>query len=104
MKEEGKYFNVNRGGGLSPILFNCALKELFRKLNWKEKGITINGKVPTAPQIRVTFYNDNIRPLHTFVCKHNFPRIQAIVSVTKIEVENSRYNFISSANYCMVSN
>lgn len=31
---KGKYFNVNRGLKQgSPILFNFALKELFRKLN-----------------------------------------------------------------------
>lgn len=44
---EGEYFEVKKGvkqgDPLSSILFNCALEEIFRKLNWEGKGINVNG-------------------------------------------------------------
>jgi len=35
---------VRQGDPLSPNVFNCALEEIFRKINWENKGIKINGK------------------------------------------------------------
>lgn len=44
----GEYFKIERGVAqgdpLSPVLFNCALEPIFRKLDWEGKGININGK------------------------------------------------------------
>jgi len=34
-----------RGGDpLSPVLLNCALQEVFRSLNWENRGISRNGE------------------------------------------------------------
>ncbi len=45
---EGPKFNINKGvrqgDPLSPLLFNCALDKIFKHLDWKDKGIKINGK------------------------------------------------------------
>ncbi len=45
---EGNYFEIKKGvkqgDPLSLILFNSALEEVFNKVNWKQKGININGK------------------------------------------------------------
>ena len=35
---------MGQGDPLSPILFNCALEQIFRKLDWENKGVNINGK------------------------------------------------------------
>ena len=35
---------VRQGDPLSPILFNSALEEVFKNLNWEKKGININGE------------------------------------------------------------
>ncbi len=41
-------FNINKwvrqGDPLSPLLFNGPLDEVFKYLNWEEKGIKINGR------------------------------------------------------------
>ncbi len=45
----GLYFQIKKGvrqgDPLSPILFNTALEEIFRNLEWKDKGLIINGKL-----------------------------------------------------------
>ncbi len=42
----GNSFEINKGVGqgdpVSPLLFNCALDEIFKNLNWENKGIKIN--------------------------------------------------------------
>jgi hypothetical protein len=44
-KESGK-FKIQKGvrqrDTLSPKLFNAGLEQVFRRLNWDNKGITIN--------------------------------------------------------------
>lgn len=44
----GDYFNIQKGvkqgDPLSPLIFNCALEEVFRDLNWKNKGLKIDGE------------------------------------------------------------
>ena len=39
----GEYFKmgngVKQGDPLSPLLFNCTLEEIFRNIDWAEKGI-----------------------------------------------------------------
>lgn len=35
---------VRQGDPLSPPLFSCLLEEIFRKLNWSDKGVSINGE------------------------------------------------------------
>lgn len=48
-EKTGEYFcitkGVKQGDPLSPLLFICALEEVFRKLNWEQKGIKINGEI-----------------------------------------------------------
>ncbi len=43
---------VKQGDPSSPLLFNCALEEIFRLLDWGGKGLNINGKriSPSPPQ------------------------------------------------------
>jgi len=46
-KESGKFKiqkGVRQGDTLSPKLFNAGLEQVFRRLNWDNKGITINGE------------------------------------------------------------
>ena len=44
----GEYFQIQKGirqgDPLSPILFNVALEEIFKKINWEGRGIPINGE------------------------------------------------------------
>ncbi len=39
--KEGKYLKISKevkqGDPLSPLLFNCALEDVFRNINWEEK-------------------------------------------------------------------
>ena len=46
-KVEGQYFEIKRearqGYPLSPILLNSMLEEIFRNLDWKDRGINVNG-------------------------------------------------------------
>ncbi len=35
---------VRQGDTLSPKLFNAGLEQVFRRLNWENKGIQINGE------------------------------------------------------------
>ncbi len=48
MDERGREFQISRGARqgdpLFPSLFNCVLEDIFRKLNWEQKGIKINGE------------------------------------------------------------
>ncbi len=45
---EGEYFDIKKGvkqgDPLSPALFNCALEEVLKKMEWEQKGLNINGK------------------------------------------------------------
>ncbi len=44
----GEYFSikkgVRKGDPLSPILFNSSLEEIFRNLEWEDRGLNLNGK------------------------------------------------------------
>ena len=46
--KEGRYFKVKRGvrqgDPMSSALFNCLLEEIFRTLEWNDKGINTNGE------------------------------------------------------------
>ena len=35
---------VRQGDTLSPNMFNSGLEQVFRRLNWQDKGININGE------------------------------------------------------------
>ncbi len=35
---------VRQGDTLSPNMFNSGLEQLFKRLNWQDKGININGE------------------------------------------------------------
>lgn len=35
---------MKQGEPLSPVLFNCALEEIFKKISWTMKGLVINGE------------------------------------------------------------
>ncbi len=45
--KEVRLFNIKKGvkerDPLSPLLFNCALEEGFRGLDWEGKGLNISG-------------------------------------------------------------
>lgn len=44
----GPFFNIKKGvkqgDPLSPLIFSCALEQVFRNLEWEKNGIVINGK------------------------------------------------------------
>ena len=35
---------VRQGDPMSPKLFNAVLEDIFRRLNWEDRGVKINGK------------------------------------------------------------
>ena len=35
---------VRQGDPISPKLFNAVLEDIFRRLNWKDRGVKISGK------------------------------------------------------------
>lgn len=41
---------VKQGDPLTPVLFNCALQEIFRNLNWENKGIKVDGEMLSNPR------------------------------------------------------
>ena len=47
---------VRQGDTLSPKLFNAGLEQVFRMLNWDNKGITINGEKLNHSDLPTTLY------------------------------------------------
>lgn len=46
--KEGEYFDIKKGvrqrDPVSLLLFNCILEEVFKELEWNNKGLNINGQ------------------------------------------------------------
>lgn len=86
---EGECFplrkGVKQGDPLSPILFNCALEEIFRNLKWEERGIKIE-----AEKLNNLRFADNV-----VVVAENFEELELMLKelTQKSREASSEINF-----------
>ena len=83
LEKNGPYLPINRGvkhgDPLSPALFNCTLEDLFRKVNWTNKCIQINGR-----------YRNNLRFADDLVLIGS-SKIELTEMINEINPEDKKY-------------
>ncbi len=82
---------VKQGDPLSPLLFNCALQEIFRTINCEGKGININGE-----NLRNLRFADDV----TLIAKNEDELIELLKDLDK----NARITGLEMNMWCVLGN
>ena len=84
---------INRGiwqsNTMSPVLFTTCLQDLFRRLNWEEKGIKVYGEHLSSLKFadHIFLFADNLETLHKMIEELQKENIKAGLNINIAKTE-----------------
>ena len=64
---------VRQGDTISPKLFTATLESIFRRLNWENKGVKIDGDFLTNSGLMMTYSYAQKHHKNYNICYKNYP-------------------------------